>query len=118
MPIDLSSFNLSPEWNKTAPGSQLPPKKDKPQQKPAPQKGDGIVRVGRETKGRKGSGVTVITGIPSHPEGLEKLAKQFKQHCGTGGTVKNGVIEIQGDHRDLLVQELSALGYTVKKSGG
>ena len=117
MPIDLSSFDLTPEWSKTTPGSQLPPKKDKIQ-KPSALKGDGIVRVRRETKGRKGSGVTVITGIPSHPEGLEKLAKQFKQQCGTGGTVKNGVIEIQGDHRDLLVKELSALGYTVKRSGG
>jgi translation initiation factor 1 len=118
MAIDLSSFDLGPEWNKHTPGSQLPPKKDKPQQKPSAPKSDGIVRVGRETKGRKGAGVTVITGIPSHPEGLEKLAKQFKQQCGTGGTVKNGVIEIQGDHRDLLVKELSALGYTVKRAGG
>ena len=118
MPIDLSSLDMTPEWSKTTPGSQLPPKKEKLQQKPSAPKGDGIVRVGRETKGRKGSGVTVITGIPSHPEGLEKLAKQFKQQCGTGGTVKNGVIEIQGDHRDLLVKELSALGYSVKKAGG
>jgi translation initiation factor 1 len=118
MRIDLSSFDLTPEWNKTAPGFTLPPKKNKPPQKPSAPQGDGIVRVGRETKGRKGAGVTVITGIPSHPEGLEKLAKQFKQQCGTGGTVKNGVIEIQGDHRDLLVKELSALGYTVKRAGG
>lgn len=118
MPIDLGSLNLTPEWGKATPGSQLPQKKGKPQQKPSAPKGDGIVRVGRETKGRKGSGATVITGIPSHPEGLEKLAKQFKQQCGTGGTVKNGVIEIQGDHRDLLVAELQKLGYTVKRSGG
>jgi len=118
MPINLSSFDLIPEWSKTTPGSNLPPKKDKPQKQPSGSKGDGIVRVGRETKGRKGSGVTVITGIPSHPEGLEKLAKQFKQQCGTGGTVKNGAIEIQGDHRDLLVAELQKLGYTVKRSGG
>ncbi len=124
MNIDLSSFDLSPEWNKTTPGSQLPPKTchtknmKEQKQKPSAPKGDGVVRVGRETKGRKGAGVTMITGIPSHPEGLEKLAKQFKQQCGTGGTVKNGVIEIQGDHRDLLVKELSALGYTVKKAGG
>jgi len=118
MGIDLSSLNMGPEWKQSAPGSKLPPKKDKTKQKPSPSKGDGIVRVGRETKGRKGAGVTVITGIPSHPEGLEKLAKQFKQQCGTGGTVKNGTIEIQGDHRDLLVSELSALGYTVKRSGG
>ncbi len=118
MSIDLNSLNLTPEWSKNTPGSQLPPKKEKPQQKPSAAKSDGIVRVGRETKGRKGAGVTVITGIPSHPEGLEKLAKQFKQQCGTGGTVKNGIIEIQGDHRDLLVKALSALGYTVKKAGG
>ncbi|MEI8206215.1 MAG: stress response translation initiation inhibitor YciH [Kiritimatiellales bacterium] len=118
MPINLGSLDMTPGWSKTTPGSQLPPKNEKPQQKPSAPKGDGIVRVGRETKGRKGSGVTVITGIPSHPAGLEKLAKQFKQQCGTGGTVKNGVIEIQGDHRDLLVTELQNLGYTVKRSGG
>jgi len=117
MPIDLSSLDLTPEWNKTTPGRRLPPKKPQ-QQKPTAPKRDGIVRVGRETKGRKGAGVTVITGIPSHPEGLEKLAKQFKQQCGTGGTVKNGVMEIQGDHRDLLVAELQKLGYTAKLSGG
>jgi translation initiation factor 1 len=127
MNIDLSNFDMGPGWKQSAPGSKLPPKKDK-KQKPSPAlvrrssceggKGDGIVRVGRETKGRKGAGVTVITGIQSHPEGLEKLAKQFKQQCGTGGTVKNGIIEIQGDHRDQLVAELQKLGYTVKKSGG
>ena len=81
-------------------------------------KGDGIVRVGRETKGRKGAGMTVVTGVPLHPEGLRELAKVLKQKCGTGGTVKNGRIEIQGDHRDLLVAELQAQGYTVKRSGG
>lgn len=127
MPINLSSLDMTPEWSKNTPRSSLPPKKSKPQKPPpAPPvrrsfseggKGDGIVRVGRETKGRKGAGVTVITGIPSHPKGLEKLAKQFKQQCGTGGTVKNGVIEIQGDHRALLVAELQKIGYTVKRSG-
>lgn len=81
-------------------------------------KGDGIVRVGRETKGRKGKGMTVISGVPLHPEGLRDLAKKLKQKCGTGGTVKEGVIEIQGDHRDLLVTELQTLGYTVKRAGG
>ncbi|MDA8125382.1 MAG: translation initiation factor Sui1 [Deltaproteobacteria bacterium] len=79
---------------------------------------DGIVRVGRETKGRKGPGVTLISGIPLDSEGLKALAKQFKQKCGTGGTVKSGTIEIQGDHRELLRQELAKLGYTVKLSGG
>jgi len=118
MSIILSNFSLTPEWSKNTPGSHLPPKKEKQYKPQSVQKSDGTVRVGRETKGRKGSGVTVITGIPSHPEGLEKLAKQFKQQCGTGGTVKNGVIEIQGDHRDLLVAELQKLGYTAKRSGG
>jgi translation initiation factor 1 len=79
---------------------------------------DGIVRIGRETKGRKGSGVTIITGIPLADQALKELAKQFKQKCGTGGTVKSGTIEIQGDHRELLKQELIKLGYTVKLSGG
>ena len=118
MGIDLSNFDMSPEWSQSTPGNKLPPKKQKkPKQSPA-QKNDGIVRVGRETKGRKGAGVTVITGIPSHPEGLKQIAKELKQKCGTGGTVKNGVIEIQGDQRDLLVAELTARGYAVKRSGG
>ena len=89
--------------------------------KPTAPKGDGIVRivrVGRETKGRKGAGVTVITGVPLHPGGLKDLAKQLKRKCGTGGTIKDRVIEIQGDHRDLLVAELEKLGYTVNRAGG
>ena len=90
---------------------------DKQKEKPVP-KGDGIVRVGRETKGRKGKGMTVITGVPLHPDGLKTLAKQLKQRCGTGGTVKGRAIEIQGDQRDLLVAELQSMGYTVRKSGG
>ena len=81
-------------------------------------KSDGIVRVGRSTKGRKGKGVSVITGVPLDQSGLKSLAKRLKQKCGTGGTVKKGVIEIQGDHRDLLVIELQKEGYTVKRSGG
>ena len=80
--------------------------------------GDGIVRVGRETKGRKGSGVTVVTGVPLAGKELKALAKKLKAKCGTGGTVKAGVIEIQGDHRDTLVGELEKAGYTVKRSGG
>lgn len=86
--------------------------------KPSIPKSDGIVRVGRETKGRKGKGMTVVTGVPLHPEGLRDLAKKLKQKCGTGGTLKDGRIEIQGDHRELLVAELQALGHTVKRSGG
>jgi translation initiation factor 1 len=81
-------------------------------------KGDGIVRVGRETKGRKGKGVTVITGVPLAGDELEALATRLKKRCGSGGTVDGGAIEIQGDHRDLLVEELGKLGYVVRRSGG
>jgi len=81
-------------------------------------KGDGIVRVGRETKGRKGKGVTIVTGVPLASEELKALAGELKRKCGTGGTFKDGVIEIQGDHRDVLVEELRKRGYAAKKSGG
>jgi translation initiation factor 1 len=84
---------------------------------PAP-KGHGTVRVARETKGRKGSGVTLITGLPLDADGLRKLASRLKQRCGSGGTVKAGTIEIQGDHRDALLEELEKLGYSAKRAGG
>jgi translation initiation factor 1 len=88
------------------------------QQASTPPFTDGIVRIRRETKGRAGKGVTVITGVPLGPADLDQLAKQLKQRCGTGGTVKNDAIEIQGDHRDLLLAELAKKGWTVKKAGG
>jgi len=81
-------------------------------------RGDGVVRVGRETKGRKGKGVTLVTGVPLGEAGLAALAKELKRRCGTGGTVKDGVIEIQGDHRERLVEELQGRGYRVKMAGG
>jgi translation initiation factor 1 len=81
--------------------------------------GDGVVRVGRETKGRKGAGVTVVTGVPLAPDELAALGTQLKKRCGSGGTVRDdGVIEIQGDHRDALVTELQKRGWTVKRVGG
>ncbi len=80
-------------------------------------RGDGIVRVARETKGRKGKGVTLVTGVPLDDDALAELARQLKQRCGTGGTVKDGVIEIQGDHRDRLAEELRSQGYRVKRAG-
>lgn len=82
------------------------------------QAGDGVVRVQRSTKGRRGKGVTIVTGIPLAADELAQLGKQLKKRCGTGGTVKDGVVEIQGDHRDLLVELLSAKGWTVKRAGG
>ncbi|AZT84728.1 translation initiation factor Sui1 [Marinobacter sp. NP-4(2019)] len=80
--------------------------------------GDGVVRVSRETKGRKGKGVTLVTGIPMDDRELKAFAKVLKAKCGTGGTVKDGVVEIQGDQRDTLVPLLQAKGWTVKRAGG
>jgi len=80
--------------------------------------GDGIVRIKRETKGRKGKGVSLVTGVPLAGEELKKLAKKLKQSCGVGGTVKDGVIEVQNDNRDKIKAELEKQGYTVKLAGG
>jgi len=80
--------------------------------------GDGVVRIGRETRGRKGAGVTIIGGLALASEELAQLAGALKKKCGTGGTVKGGVIEIQGDHRQLLAAELVGRGFKVKLAGG
>jgi len=80
--------------------------------------GDGIVRVRRETKGRGGKTVTAVSGVPLGGEALRSLASDLKRRCGTGGTTKDGVIEIQGDHRDTIVAELSRRGFTAKLAGG
>jgi translation initiation factor 1 len=85
---------------------------------PAAAGGKTQVRVGRETQGRGGKGVSVITGLTLPQAQLEELARQLKKRCGCGGTVRNGAIEIQGDHRDLLVAELVRLGWPAKRSGG
>jgi len=96
---------------------------------PAPARGSGLnppvrasagarVRVGREVAGRAGKGVSVITGLPLEAAALEALAARLKKLCGAGGAVKNGVIEIQGDHRARLVSELLKLGYEAKQAGG
>jgi translation initiation factor 1 len=89
---------------------------------PAPQEKEmktaAVVRVGRETKGRRGKGVTTVSDVPLDESGLMELAARLKQRCGTGGTVKEGRIEIQGDQRDRLAAELEALGYRVKRVGG
>ncbi|BDV44023.1 translation initiation factor [Geotalea uraniireducens] len=80
--------------------------------------GDGIVRVRRESKGRGGKTVTVVLGVPLDDAALKTLAGDLKRRCGTGGTVKDGVIEIQGDFAELLVAELGKRGYQAKRAGG
>lgn len=83
-----------------------------------PPKGDGFIRMRRETAGRNGKGVTTLSGFELPDPELQTLAKQLKQLCGTGGTVKNWIIEIQGDQRDKLKPELEKRGFKVKLAGG
>ena len=79
---------------------------------------DGIVRVSLDTKGRKGKGVTVVKGVALDDAALVQLGKALKSACGSGGTTKDGVIEIQGDHRDAVIALLQKQGMTVKRAGG
>jgi translation initiation factor 1 len=79
---------------------------------------DGIVRISRETKGRGGKAVTVVRGLALDAASLDKLAKQLKAACGSGGTVKDGVVEVQGDHCDKVMALLKGQGHTVKRAGG
>ncbi|GAC15283.1 stress response translation initiation inhibitor YciH [Aliiglaciecola lipolytica] len=81
-------------------------------------KSDGIVRIRRETKGRKGKGVTIIDGIDLPQDGLKNLCSELKKSCGTGGAVKQDLIEIQGDNRDKIKLLLEKKGLTVKLAGG
>lgn len=93
-------------------------KTPEPKKTTTPHTGDGIVRLHRESKGRGGKGVTLIIGLPLAEPALKKLSKTLKQICGTGGTVKDGVIEIQGEQREKLKEALEKKGYTVKIAGG
>jgi len=80
--------------------------------------GDGIVRIFRDSKGRKGKTVTLITGISLSVEAFHSLHSDLKRQCGSGGAIKDGVLEIQGDHRDMVFTELKKRGFTVKLAGG
>lgn len=80
--------------------------------------GDGTVRVSRQTKGRGGKAVTLVKGVPLAPDELVALGKTLKTACGSGGTVKDGVIEVQGDHVERVIESLKAQGYRVKRAGG
>jgi translation initiation factor 1 len=87
------------------------------QAKAAP-KGDGIVRVSRQSKGRGGKTVTLVKGLALDPVALAVLGKQLRTACGSGGTVKDGVIEVQGDHCDLVIEVLRKQGHDPKRAGG
>lgn len=113
-----STLVYSTETGSTCPSCGKSLKKCVCQQKQVKFKNDGVIRVSRETKGRKGSGVTLISGLPLTLDQIHDLAKQLKQLCGSGGTVKDAVIEIQGEHRDKVVMELIKRGFTAKRAGG
>lgn len=87
-------------------------------QKPERPKGDGIVRIQKQTKGRKGKGVSIVTGLDLEDTALKLIAAELKKVCGCGGSVKDGNIEIQGDARDKIKAALEKKGYTVKLAGG
>lgn len=113
-----SGLVYSTELGRTCPDCRQPLGECRCASRQAAPKGDGVVRVGRETAGRKGAGVTVISGLPLNGADLSALASELKKRCGSGGTARDGRIEIQGDHRDLLVTELGQRGYRVKRVGG
>lgn len=80
--------------------------------------GDGVVRVSRETKGRGGKTVTLVRGVQAAPDALLALGKRLRAACGTGGTVKDGVLELQGDHAERVMELLQGEGHRVKRAGG
>lgn len=113
----LGGLVYSTEAGRMCPGCRQPVAQCTCGQKPVPA-GDGTVRVSRETKGRGGKAVTLVKGVALDAAGLTALGKQLKAACGTGGTVKDGVIEIQGDHIERVMAALKAQGHTVKRAGG
>jgi translation initiation factor 1 len=85
---------------------------------PKPARGDGILRVGRETQGRGGKVVTLVRGLPLDADALAALGKQLRAACGAGGTVKDGVLEVQGEHVERVIALLTQQGWKVKRAGG
>jgi translation initiation factor 1 len=81
-------------------------------------KGDGVVRVSRESKGRGGKTVTLVRGLPLDAQALADLGKQLRTACGAGGTLKDGVLEVQGDHLERVIELLKQRGFAVERVGG
>jgi len=108
----------SSEFGRICPGCAKPVKGCICRRNPTAPAGDGVVRVRRESKGRGGKTVLVITGLPLDATGLGALAGELKRSCGCGGTAKDGVIEIQGDHGEQVLAELAKRGYKAKRAGG
>jgi translation initiation factor 1 len=108
----------STERGLVCPKCRVPVAKCRCAKKESASAGDGVVRIRRETKGRGGKTVTAVSGVSLGEDALRDLASDLKRRCGTGGTVKEGVIEIQGDHRETVAAELTRRGYTTKLAGG
>lgn len=108
----------STDAGRMCPGCRQPMAQCTCKQAKAAPAGDGVVRVSRETGGRGGKTVTVVRGLALDEAALAALGKQLKATCGSGGTAKEGVIEVQGDHCDKVIAKLKALGHTVKRAGG
>jgi translation initiation factor 1 len=114
---DKSITVYSSEHGRICPGCGQPAGKCSCRKQAILSQGDGTARVSRSTKGRGGKCVSLITGLQMEAGELNKLAKHLKQKCGSGGTVKDGEIEIQGDHREQIVKELTNLGYKARLAG-
>ena len=115
---DKSITVYSSESGRICPGCGQPVGKCSCKKQAVMPNGDGTARVSRSTKGRGGKCVSLVTGLQLGTEELNRLARHLKQKCGSGGTAKEGVIEIQGDHRELIVKELAMLGHKTRLAGG
>lgn len=118
MKASAGGLVYSTEHGRMCPQCRLPQAQCQCGKAPVVPAGDGVVRLRCETKGRKGKGVTVISGIPLTGEALVSFAKGLRQRCSSGGTIRDGVVEIQGDHVAALLPWLQQQGWVVKKSGG
>ena len=120
--MNNSRLVYSTESGKICPSCQNPVSKCKCKKKKSRSqtniKIDGIIRVQREVKGRKGKTLTIVSGFEINADELKNLAAQLKRRCGTGGSLKDGIIIIQGDHRDTLIAELKNRGFKAKIAGG
>lgn len=114
----MGGLVYSTESGRMCPACRQPVAQCVCQAKKAAPAGDGIVRVSRETKGRGGKAVTLVRGLALDQPALNSLGKQLRSACGSGGTVKDGVIEVQGDHCERVIDLLKAQGFGVKRAGG
>lgn len=115
---DTGGLVYSTDTGRMCPGCRQPTAMCRCKAAIAAATGDGSVRVSRETKGRAGKGVTLVKGLALDAAGLAGLGAQLKALCGSGGTVKDGVIEIQGEHCERIIAALKQQGLTVKRAGG